>query len=363
MKTIKQLLALAVLLCYSAANARPDFTKVDRWLAQHAPQMGGRLFLVLYKDGRKVYSHGENQLSGRQRLLLKRIATKQGKTPDYGDYTADTKQPIASCSKWLSAALVMTFVDEGKLSLNDTVGKFLPVLSAHGKGGITITQCLSHLTGIRSPDLKEDVGEIRQAKSMDEVIGKIALLPMEGKPGRVFRYSNTGLQIAGAVIEKIGRKPFQALFDQRIARPLEMTGTDFGSHKVAMPAGGAVSTPDDYMKFLVMILNQGLFKGKRILSENSIAQMQVNRISSEVQVTYKPEQSGALGYGFGEWIMPARPDRVTSSSVSSPGLFGSYPWVDNQNETAGFLMAFYLDHSHRAADYQELRALVNDALQ
>ena len=56
---------------------------------------------------------------------------------------------IASCSKWLSAALVMTFVDEGKLNLNDTIGKFLPVMTDHQKGNITIWQCLSHLTGYK----------------------------------------------------------------------------------------------------------------------------------------------------------------------------------------------------------------------
>ena len=62
---------------------------------------------------------------------------------------------IASSSKWYSAALVMTFVDEGKLRLTDTVGTWLPVLSTHGKGRITIGECFSHLTGIKEPPLKE----------------------------------------------------------------------------------------------------------------------------------------------------------------------------------------------------------------
>ena len=65
---------------------------------------------------------------------IKKVAEKQGKEANLQDYSTSTRQAIASCSKWLSAALVMTFVDEGKLNLTDTAGKFLPVLSQNGKG-------------------------------------------------------------------------------------------------------------------------------------------------------------------------------------------------------------------------------------
>ena len=73
-------------------------------------------------------------------MIIKFIAKRQGKDPDelLKDYDFTTRTAIASCSKWLSAALVMTFVDEGKLSLNDTIGKFLPMMTIHGKGNITI---------------------------------------------------------------------------------------------------------------------------------------------------------------------------------------------------------------------------------
>ncbi|MFI5173499.1 MAG: hypothetical protein ACHQKY_01475, partial [Terriglobia bacterium] len=50
-------------------------------------------------------------------------------------------------------------------------------------------------------------------------------------------------------------KSFETLFAERIARPLNMKNTDFGKGKVALPAGGAVSTPEDYLNFLVMIMN------------------------------------------------------------------------------------------------------------
>jgi CubicO group peptidase (beta-lactamase class C family) len=67
-----------------------------------------------------------------------------------GDFNSKTAAPIASCSKWLTAALVMTFVEEGKLSLDDKITNWLPEFAKYGKNYITVRDCLSHLTGIRS---------------------------------------------------------------------------------------------------------------------------------------------------------------------------------------------------------------------
>jgi CubicO group peptidase (beta-lactamase class C family) len=257
----------------------------------------------------------------------------------------------------------MTFVDEGKLKLTDTVGIFLPVLAQSGKGGITISQCLSHMTAVQSPALKESLQDMRKVNSMDEAMQQIAAMPMEGQPGKVFRYSNTGLQIAGAVIEKISGKSFETLFAERIAQPLGMKNTDFGNGKVALPAGGASSTPEDYMNFLIMILNKGSFNGKRILSESSVAAMQVNQVTTGVKVAYTPVEAGKFGYGYGEWVMEAATASNGSNAVTSPGLFGSFPWVNNDKHYCAFMMAFYLKNEGRHERYVALKKLVDTAVQ
>lgn len=349
-------------LLATTANAQNNFSKLDNWLADNVSEMGGRAILMVYQDGKISYSHSENELSARQKRMGKFIANRQGKEADLDDYTPATKQAIASCSKWLSAALVMTFVDEGKLRLTDTVGKWLPVLSQRGKGNITISQCLSHTTGIKAEGLKESLGEMRNVNSMDEAIEKIAILPMEGNPGTVFHYSNTGLQIAGAIIEKISGKNFETLFAERIAKPLQMKNTDFGKGKVALPAGGAKSTPVDYMNFLVMILNKGMFRGKRILSEQSIAEMQVNRITKDVKIGYSPTEAGNFGYGYGEWVMETSLANNLTTAVTSPGLFGSFPVVDNKKHYCAFLMTFYLKNKGRRERYVELKSLLDKAV-
>jgi CubicO group peptidase (beta-lactamase class C family) len=355
MKT-RALIILAIIISYAIkAQAQSNFGKVDSWLKDNAPEMGGRVVLVVYKDGKLIYNHAENDMSIKQKFVTRMIARKQGKKADLDDFNSTSKVAIASCSKWLSAALVMTFVDEGKLKLTDTVGKYLPVLSQHGKGMITIGQCLSHQTGIKTPPLKESLEDMRQDNSMDDAMADLAALPMEGTPGKVFHYSNAGLQIAGAILEKISGKSFEALFAERIAQPLGMKNTDFGHAKVSLPAGGAYSSPEDYINFLTMIMNRGAFNGKRILSESSIAQMQVNRITPNVKITYSPAEAGGLGYGYGEWVFDAH-------TVSSPGLFGSFPWIDKDKHYAAFMLCYYIKSDGRQQRYKELKQLLDETV-
>lgn len=345
-------LTVILLFVSTQLSAQNTTQKLDTWLKENTPKMGGRSVLMVYKDGKIVYSRSENKMNMSQRIAYRMIARKQGKSTDLEDYDPNSQLQIASCSKWLSAALVMTFVDEGKLKTTDTIGKYLPALSKSGKGKITIAQCLSHTTGIKAPALKESLQETKSLSSMEQAVAQIADLPIEGTPGTVFHYSNVGLQLAGAIIEKIGNNSFENLFQERIAKPLEMKNTSFGQTKVPLPAGGAVSTTEDYLNFLIMILNKGTFEGKRILSENSIKEMQINRITSKVKVAYSPAEAGVPGYGYGEWI--------STESVSSPGLFGSFPVVDNRKGYAAFMMTFYLKSDGKLQRYSELKKILDD---
>jgi CubicO group peptidase (beta-lactamase class C family) len=357
----KYIATAATLLYLQVATAQRDFDPVNKWLSENVNDLGGRAVIVVLKDGKIVYNQAENDLSRRQKMIGKFIAKRKGIDPDEAlkDFNSTSKQMIASCSKWLSAALVMTFVDEGKLNVNDTIGKFLPVMNENGKGSITIWQCLSHLTGIKSGSLKESLEEFKHIQTMDQAMEEIAHQPMEGEPGKTFHYSSIGLQIAGAIIEKISGKDFETLFAERIAKPLEMTQSDFGHNRVALPAGSARSTAEDYLKFLSMILNEGMYKGKRILSKQSIIEMQVNRVSKDTKIAYTPAEAGLWGYGFGEWVMDDASAGKRSRAVTSPGLFGSFPWVDYDHNYAAFLFTFNLKSKGRGERYHELKNIID----
>jgi CubicO group peptidase (beta-lactamase class C family) len=355
-------------------QAQDKYKALDRWLEDNSEKLGGRAVLVIYKNGKPVYSQATNNLTRRQKLAGRIIARRQDMDAQdlVGDYDGNTRQRIASCSKWLSAALVMTFIDEGKLSTSDTIGKYLPVMTAYGKGGITISQCLSHLTGIKQTGLGEEEiadgkeenrgGKLKQLKntwtSMDAARDSIARLPMEGEPGKTFHYGNAGLQIAAAVIEKISGRSFETLFQERIARPLDMLHTSFGDKKVILAAGGAWSTANDYMQFLQMILDHGIYKGKRILSQKSISAMQVN-YAKNARVVYSPANAGDWGYGYGEWVMR---DGGPDGAVTSPGLFGSFPWLDYKNGYCAMLFTFNLKSKERSDLYRSLKDLVDTNL-
>jgi len=341
--------------------AQTSFEKLDHWMDENTKDMGGRALLVIYKDGKIVYNKSVLDMTRRQKTVAKYVDKKLGSEPNLDAYTLNSKVMIASSSKWYSAALVMTFVDEGKLRLTDTVGTWLPVLSAQGKGSITISECLSHLTGIKEPPFKEQFKEMKKIGSVDQAIGFIATMPMEGEPGKSFHYSNAGLQIAGAVIEKISGKSFEELFAERIAVPLGMKNTDFGRRNVALPAGGARSTTEDYLTFLTMILNKGSFGGKQILKEQSVNEMEINRVGPDVKIDFSPAEAKGLGYGYGEWVDSSEGGKP-SEWATSPGLFGSFPWIENEKHYCAFLMTFYLKNEGRNERYIGLKHLVDESI-
>ena len=367
-----------------------NFTTVDTWLDNNIKDLGGRAVILIYKDRKIIYTKEKNEVNRKQKMGAKWLKRKTGKEINLDDFTVDTKQPIASCSKWLTAALVMTFVDEKKLSLEDTIGKYLPIMTAHHKGSIKIWQCLSHLTGIKQTGVMDNIvdgedGENSKGKvnwrdklkdrsnnqstnkvnswtSMDAAMDCIANDTIEGVAGKIFHYGNTGLQIAAAIIEKIGHKDFETLFQERIVQQLEMKSTDFGKTKMPLAAGGGWSTPNDYIKFLQMILNEGMFNGKQVISKNSIIEMQQNRVAKDATIVYSPAEAGDWSYGFGEWVMDKATPNNRSDIVTSPGLFGTFPWVDNNQKYAAILFTVNIKSKGRHERYNTLKKLVDDAI-
>lgn len=349
------ILIAGFMLFYQPVFSQNKFIKIEHWVDENLPQLGGNAVMLIYKDGNIVFNYaasGANEMKPKGRKLRK--AFNGNSTVD-----ANKKILIASCSKWLSAALVMTFVDEGKLKLSDSIGTYLQVMTQNGKGAITLAECLSHTTGIDAGGFSRNK-EFTSAENTDEVMEAIAKMPMEAAHGTLFHYSSVGLQIAAAIVEKIGGETFQQLFQQKIAQKCNMKNTDWGNKKIALPAGGARSTANDYMNFLVMILSKGNFRGVEVLSRQSVALMQQSFTAGKM-VKDSPAGSLNWGYGLGEWIMA--PVNKENPAVSSPGLFGSFPWMDNAKGYAALLFTFNLKRNDRIKKYMELKALVDEALQ
>jgi CubicO group peptidase (beta-lactamase class C family) len=251
----------------------------------------------------------------------------------FGKYKPDTIVAIASSSKWLSAATIMTLVDEEKLKLDDPVSKFLPKFT--GKSGqITIRQLLSHTSGLPGEHRAIGTFGITLRQAADQIAG----VPLVADPGKEFRYGGVSMQVAGAIAEIVSGKSWEELFQERIAKPLAMKSTSYGRlglSKNPRIAGGASSTMNDYRTFLMMILAEGEFNGRRVLSKESVRQMEHDqtRGAEQTSATLFRLTEGSK-YGLGQWL-DRQDEHGQGIELSSPGAFGFRPWIDRKHNLLG----------------------------
>ena len=317
--------------------------------------------------GQQNFPALDDIITQKQKLLGKDFVVMLWKKDDtlvykkeLGDFNSKTQAPIASCSKWLTAALVMTFIDEGKLSLEDKITKWLPEFEKYGKNYITIRTCLSHMTGIRSePFSLLKLLERKKFKSLEDEVNSFAAKEIQANPGEEFRYSNIGLNIAGRILEIISKKRFDVLARQRLFAPLQMRRTSFSSLDASAvnPSGGAYSSPDDYMHFLIMLMNKGVYEGKRILSEDAVNEMLTIQ-TRRGQIMYAPKSAEGFTYTLGAWAAEEKDGKATA--VTSPGLFGSWPMIDY---CRGYAYLFFVKNllSEDKADAQmEIKAVIDE---
>ncbi len=293
---------LIYMLFFQFVHAQTDFSEIDRKLESSKKELGGNVVALIYKDGKIIYQ--------------KAIGT---------DFNAKTQAPIANASQWLTAALVMSFVDQGKISLDDKVSKYIPIFTKFSKGYITIKDCLAHLTGIES-EAGNFFSKKKFASLEEEVEYYASKKEIQSNPGLEFRYSQIGISIAGRVLEIATKRSFEQLMQERITRPLMMRNTSFASFNAVNPFSGAVSTANDYMNFLSMLLNKGMFNGKQILSEKAITEMLTVR-TTPAMMKYTPKVAEGYQYGFGEWILQADENGM-ATVMASPGLSGTWPMID-----------------------------------
>lgn len=279
---------------------------------------------IVFKDGKRLY-----------RL-------------DVGDIAPDAELPVASASKWMTATLVMTLVDEGKLALDEPIGRRLPQLTGP-VAEITLRQLMSFTSGQGSllpmTDLKQDA-----RMPLAESAAAIAARPLEDPPGKVFKYGSGAMQIAGWLVESASGKSWAALFDERIARPLGLAHTHWGNPlQPGVPAAevrnpnlqaGVFTTAEDYGRFLQMIAGRGVYDGHRILSEKAFAAMEEAQTQKVDMAWTPPGAPPDAAYAIGHWCEGVKADGHCALA-SSPGAFGTYPWVD---WATGYSGVFFLKH-------------------
>lgn len=149
----------------------------------------------------------------------------------YGDARLDprlaarTDMPysVGSISKQFTATAILMLAEQGKLSLDDTVSKFLPDLTRANE--VTIREILSHTSGYQDYWPQDYVPPfMTHPITAQEILDQWARKPLDFDPGTQYQYSNTNFVIAGLIIEKASGKPFMDYLRERIFSPLQMNG-------------------------------------------------------------------------------------------------------------------------------------------
>lgn len=276
-----------------------------------------------------------------------------------GSHDPSTRLPIASASKWMVGATILALVDEGLLDLEAPISRYVPDLPAD-YGRLSLSQLLSYTAGL--PGLTSFV-EFRQPDTI--TLTRSAQLaarePLASKPGTQFDYGGANLQFLGAAAEQVTGQPWQQLFDERIGMPLGMRSTLWGGisepRAGTLPSnpklqGGAWTTLADMAAFVTMIAQDGRYRDKQILSPRAMDAMgRIMTLGVRKGFTAPGAQGRDVEYMIAHWC--ERRDGARCSFESSPGLFGTYPWVDRESGLHGVI--FLKDRLRRVAT--EERAL------
>jgi CubicO group peptidase (beta-lactamase class C family) len=277
---------------------------------------------------------------------------------------------IASMTKPITASAVMMLQEEGRLSVEDPVAKYLPefaeVQLADGTPAvITLHHLLTHSSGLA--EIGKDEGAA--AHTLADLIPLFVHKPLQFAPGSTWQYCQTGINSLGRIIEVVSGKSFPEFLQERLFTPLGMADTTFTptaaqqlrlatpyqskdgkltasrlpaafdptiSGRVPMANGGLFSTAHDYGRFCQLMLNHGTLDGRRYLTAASVAAM-TSVQSGDLVTGFTPGN----GWGLG-WCVIRHPQGVSAAlspgTFGHGGAFGTQVWIDPVTELAHVLL-------------------------
>jgi CubicO group peptidase (beta-lactamase class C family) len=302
---------------------------------------------------------------------------------------------IYSMSKPVTAVAVMQLVEQGRLSLDDELAKYIPAWAnarVYNGGGavspvtvpaerrITIRDLLMHTSGIAygissapSDSLVNAWDIFNGARTLEAFADSLATIPLAVQPGSRWRYA-PGLELLGRVIEVVTHRPFEQYLQQEVFRPLAMTSTGFrltpalaaraavvherGADGRLRPASillagdnfvsgarfacggcGLVSTAGDYLRFAQMLLNGGELDGARVLRPETVALMTRNLLP-EGMVPIAGYYGPGMGQGLGMAVKVHDPSERGPAPAGVAGWSGAantFFWIDPAANLVGMV--------------------------
>jgi CubicO group peptidase (beta-lactamase class C family) len=244
--------------------------------------------------------------------------------------TPETRYDIGSVSKQFTATLALQLAEEGRLSLDDPVGRHLPALAVGP--AVSVREALAQTAGYPNYWTVDYVpGYVRAPTTPDNILVNWATRPLAFTPGSDWRYSNTNYTVGARVVETAGGRPFAEMLRTRIFAPLAMTtaaGPDalasaddaVGYRRVAVAAprpstpvgpgwsfgaGGLVMSAGDLARWDIAVIE------RRLLSVDSYRLQQTDVALPSGQTT---------GYGLGVYVRRVGEHRVIAHNGLAPGF-------------------------------------------
>ncbi|MEW6659085.1 MAG: exo-beta-N-acetylmuramidase NamZ domain-containing protein [Thermodesulfobacteriota bacterium] len=340
----------------------PRFTRLDTVAAQElaAGHVPGAVIFVGHQ-GQIVY----------HRALGQRTVE-----PYLQAMTEDTVFDLASLTKVVATTTaIMKLHDAGRLRLDDTVAKYWPEFAANGKGRITVRQLLTHTSGLRA-----EVNSRVRWSGYEGAMAAIAADKTVTPPGTAFRYSDANFIALGEIVHRVSGLPLDVYCAREIFRPLGLKDTAFrpkGSLKgriaptdlrwgkvhdpTAWRMGGVAgnagvfSTADDLAVFVQMLLDNGVSRGRQILSPGAVAAM--------IKPCTIPGNATRRGLG---WDICSPYSRVFNGafpmgSFGHTGYTGTSLWIDPKSKTFLIILTNRL-HPHGKGQVKALRARISAAV-
>ena len=336
---------------------------------------------IFAKDGKVIHATAKGMAD-----IDNRIAMNTG-----------TRFRIASMTKPITAIATLILIEEGKLSLYDPIEKFIPsaakirvavqaeqmldgkLVTEPLKRPITVFDLLTFSSGAGYSDSVDNKGLSRLSHlwaesdiykgsgSLEQRVNKIMRLPFFEQPGKIWRYG-WSTDILARVVEVASKESFGDFLNKKIFLPLEMNETNFFSDEnkdnhiaevyarnglfnlnlVENPrsnpvdwtpgSSGLISNAEDYIKFALMLWNDGEYNGQRIVSPDSITLMRQPHIQSGVLST----QVDGMGFGFGVGVVMDSEKTILMDRTEDffwSGFYGTNFFVSPQSGLVAVIMS------------------------
>lgn len=278
---------------------------------------------------------------------------------------------IASMTKPMTAVCVLMLQEEGKLSVEDPVEKYLPEFKGQWmveskdaakqtlvppKRPVTLRDLLTHTGGFS--DFKAPRPDCR----LSELAMAYSQQPLQFEPGSKWTYNNPGINTLGRIVEIVSGVEFSRFFQERLLDPLEMKDTTFwpteaqmarlaksykfnkeankleetkvsftegaltARNRTPIPAGGLFSTASDVANFYRMLLKGGEFKGRRVLRSETVRLMTTTQ-TGDIKTGFVEGMSWGLGFQVVKEPKGST-EALAAGSFGHGGAFATQSWAD-----------------------------------